>query len=619
MKSFNTDSVVEEVRRATDIVDVISQYVRLQKRGKNYLGLCPFHTEKTPSFNVNRERGLYYCFGCGAGGNVFTFLTQHDKISFGEALRRLADRANIPLPKYSEGKQNDVDEVIDVNEKAARYYRDMLYSDEGTPALAYLREKRQFADETIEKFQLGYAPDRWDGLLNFLKRKGIDEPVIEKAGLILKRQDSLGYYDRFRERVMFPIQSAGGAVIAFGGRTLKTDESAKYINSPETAVYLKRKTLFGIYQARDTIIEKDAAILVEGYADLIALHQSGIRNVVASSGTALTVDQITYISRYTKNVYLVYDADTAGQEASLRGADILLEQGMNVFIVELPAGEDPDTFVLSRGADEFMVLIQNAMNVVEFKALLLGKKGSSTSDQVAMIQSIVDSLAKVDDAIKVNVLVKDLVGKFGLREEAIYTELKKKRSRVHKAVEPQADTTQKPAPVSLPPADRDLISLLSNIEDPLMNVIANEIASLDITNPVSKEIIELLLEARKLGEPPSSVIDQLSAEEVRRVFAELTFALPQRSKVWWEEIRPGSETPDYLKWISQVLISFELEQIEQGLKLMSGKIMDAEKRGILTGEFDARYQELVERKRVLTETYRDKEKREQYFGSLKGT
>ena len=409
------------------------------------------------------------------------------------------------------------------------------------------------------------------------------------------------------------------AVVPLQQIRLGFDESAKYINSPETAVYLKRKTLFGIYQARDTIIEKDAAILVEGYADLIALHQSGIRNVVASSGTALTVDQITYISRYTKNVYLVYDADTAGQEASLRGADILLEQGMNVFIVELPAGEDPDTFVLSRGADEFMVLIQNAMNVVEFKALLLGKKGSSTSDQVAMIQSIVDSLAKVDDAIKVNVLVKDLVGKFGLREEAIYTELKKKRSRVHKAVEPQADTTQKPAPVSLPPADRDLISLLSNIEDPLMNVIANEIASLDITNPVSKEIIELLLEARKLGEPPSSVIDQLSAEEVRRVFAELTFALPQRSKVWWEEIRPGSETPDYLKWISQVLISFELEQIEQGLKLMSGKIMDAEKRGILTGEFDARYQELVERKRVLTETYRDKEKREQYFGSLKGT
>ena len=401
-------------------MDVISQHVRLQKRGKNFLGLCPFHNEKTPSFTVNREKGLYHCFGCGVGGNVFTFLTQYEKISFGEALRQLASRANISLPSYNSEKQSEVDEVLDVNEKASMYYRDMLQSDEGSGALLYLRQKRQFTDETIEKFMLGYAPDRWDGLLNYLRRKGIDEKAIEKSGMILKRQDGSGYYDRFRSRVMFPIQSASGRIIAFGGRTLNPEEKAKYINSPETAAYIKGKTLFGIYHAKDTIIEKDAAILVKGYADLIALHQSGIRNVVASSGTALTVDQIQYISRYTQNVYLVYDADTAGQDASLRGADILLEQGINAFIVELPAGEDPDTFVLSQGSEEFMRLIHDAMNIVEFKASLLQRRSGSARDQITIIQSIVESVSKISDAIKVNLYVKDLATRFGLQEESIY-------------------------------------------------------------------------------------------------------------------------------------------------------------------------------------------------------
>ncbi len=616
MKKFDTDTVVEEVRRATDIVDVISQYVRLQKRGKNFLGLCPFHSEKTPSFTVNREKGLYHCFGCGVGGNVFTFLTQHDKISFGEALRQLASRANITLPAYSEGKQNEVDEVIDINDKATRYYRDMLHSDEGQSALVYLRQKRQFTDETIDRFLLGYAPDRWDGLLNFLKKKGISESTIEKSGLILKRQDASGYYDRFRSRVMFPIQSAGGTVIAFGGRTLKADESAKYINSPETAVYLKRKTLFGIYQAREAIIEKDSAILVEGYADLVALHQSGIRNAVASSGTALTIDQINYISRYTKNVYLVYDADNAGRDASLRGSDILLEQGMNVYIVELPSGEDPDTFVLSNGAEEFMMLIKNAMNVVEFKAAMLAGRETSGASQIETIQSIVDSLAKVNDAIKVNVLVKDLAQKFGIREDAIYQELKRKSLPGRRTGAPQIDAKSKSPGLTLPPADRDLINLLSNVEDSVFGTIANEIANLEIRNQVSKEIIEGILDARSSGRSASSVLDELSSEEVRQIYAELSFATPQRSKVWWEEIRPGSETPDYSKWISQVLISFELEQIEQGLKIINTRIGEAERKGLTTADFDLQYQELVERKRVLTETYRDKDLRNQYLGSL---
>ncbi len=621
MAKFGSDSIVEEVRQATDIVDVISQYVRLQKRGKNYLGICPFHNEKTPSFTVNREKGLYHCFGCGVGGNVFTFLTQYEKISFGEALRQLAARANINLPSYNSEKQNEVDEVLDVNEKAGRYYREMLRSDEGGDALSYLIEKRKFSDETIEKFMLGYAPDRWDGLFNYLKKKGIGEKTIEKAGLILKRQDGSGYYDRFRARVMFPVQSPSGRIIAFGGRTLKQDEKAKYINSPETAAYTKGKTLFGIYQAKDTIIEKDAAILVEGYADLIALHQAGINNVVASSGTALTIEQIQYISRYTKNIYLVYDADTAGQDASLRGSDILLEQGMNVFIVELPPGDDPDTFVLSQGSEEFIRLIQGAMNIVEFKAALLQRRDQR--DQFTIIQSIVESLTKIKDAIKVNLYVKDLAEKFGLREESIYQELKKRRP-VGKPSEARhlisgAVARQSAGANQLSKAEQDLISLLVNVDESLFEIIVNQIDRLDIQNPISKELIQKITEARLSGRELSAVIDELADENIRKSFAELAFAAPQRSKVWWEEIRPSSETPDYLKWISQLLISFELEQIEQQLKLLNSKTANDERKGLPTDEIDTQYQALVGRKRFLTETYRDKELLEQYFETLRNS
>ncbi len=618
MSKFSSESVVEEVRQATDIVDIVSQYVRLQKRGKNYLGLCPFHTEKTPSFTVNREKGLYHCFGCGVGGNVFTFLTQYEKISFGEALRQLAARANITLPTYNSEKQNDVDEVLDVNERAARYYKDMLHSDEGAEALSYLREKRQFTDETIEKFFIGYAPDRWDGLLNYLIKKNVDPRSIEKSGLVLKRQDGSGFYDRFRARVMFPVHSPGGRIIAFGGRALKSDDKAKYINSPETPAYTKGKTLFGIYQAKDTIVEKDAAILVEGYADLIALHQAGIKNVVASSGTALTVDQIRNISRYTTRVFLVYDADTAGQDASLRGSDILLEQGMDVFVVELPPGEDPDTFVLAEGSEKFMQLIQSAMNIVEFKTSILQKRDSR--DQITIIRSIVDSLSRINDAIKVNLYVKDLAEKFGLREEAIYQELRKKKPAIRPSTVDLSDssgvsrTSSRHAPLST--AERDLISLLVNVDQQMFEVIENQIDRLDIQNPASRELIRKIIDARNSGREPAAVIDELATEELRRAFAELAFATPQRSRVWWEEIRPSSEIPDYLKWISQLLISFELEQIDQQLKILNSRSAEAERKGQSTVELDSQYQLLVNRKKLLTDTYRDKSLLEEYFKTL---
>ena len=619
MKNYNSEGIVETVRQATDIVDIISQYVRLQKRGKNYLGLCPFHNEKTPSFTVNREKGLYHCFGCGVGGNVFTFVTQYEKVSFGEALRQLAARANIQLPSYSDGKQNEVDEILDINDAATSYYREMLRSNEGAGALDYLRTKRKFTDESIDRFMLGFAPDRWDGLLNYLRKKSINDKTAEKSGLVLRRQDGSGYYDRFRARIMFPVQSPSGRVIAFGGRALKADEKAKYINSPETASYIKGKTLFGIYQAKDSIIEKDSAILVEGYADLIALHQSGIRNAVASSGTALTIEQIQHIARYTRSVYLVYDADTAGQDATLRGSDILLEQGMNVFIVELPPGEDPDTFVLSRGDEEFMALIRDAMDIVEFKASLLLRRSSERPDPAAIINSIVDSLAKIDDRVKANILVKSLSEKFRLQELAVQTELVKRRRESTRSPSQAAGKESRQEPMHLSAHDRDLINLLINVDMQKFTVLANQLQRLHIQNSTSNEIITMIIEARMSGKDAASIYDRLSSENVRKIFAGLAFEASPRSRVWWEEIRPESETPDYLKWISQLLISFELEQLDEELRILTSRISDAEKKHLPTSDVDSQYQELVERKRVLSQTYGQKDLLEQYFENLKNT
>lgn len=609
----SSNSTVELVRQATDIVDVISRYVNLQKRGRNYVGLCPFHPEKTPSFNVNREKGLYYCFGCGAGGNVFTFLTQYEHISFGEALRQLAQQAGIQLPEYSSAKQSEVDSILQANEAAARFYQSVLFSEEGAVALNYLLRERHLSEEAIKKFVIGYAPDRWDSLTTFFKSKGISLDFAQAAGLIIKKNGGAGFYDRFRSRIMFPIISTSGRVVAFGGRTIKNDEKAKYINSPETAAYTKGKTLFGLYHTKESIINQDAAILVEGYFDLINLYQAGIKNVVASSGTALTSDHIYLISRYTKNVYLVYDADTAGQEASIRGAELLLEQGMNVFIVQLPTGEDPDTFVLSKGSESFMNLVQNGTDIVEFKASLLTRQKDGKVDEVRVIQSIVDTLTRIDDPIKVNIYSKKLAEKFGIREETIYQELKRRKP----LKEPYNRQKEFSPSSKLSAAEKDLITLLINVEQSLYDIIARHINGLQIQNTETGEIINQIIKARREGRPPSSVIDELPSEETRKIFAEIVLTAPQRSKTWWEEIRPGSETPDYLKWISQLLISFELEQLDAEMRILSAKIKEEERKHLPVDEYLRQQKILLQRKLDLSRTYHDKELLEKYFESIR--
>ncbi len=338
---------IEEIRSAVNIVDVISDKVTLRKRGKNFLGLCPFHNEKTPSFTVSEDKQIYHCFGCHNGGNAFKFLMEYEKISFVEAVQELAQQAGINIEYNDEGaeeRQSEQEILYDINSIVGRYFSDNLrLSDEGEIGRKYF-EKRNIKDKTIREFGLGYSFASKDNLVNFLSAKKVDLEKALQLGLIGKANDGR-LYDKFSGRIIFPIFSSHGRVIAFAGRILeKRDNAAKYLNSPESIIYYKGKILYGLSHAKDEIRKRNKAILVEGYMDLISLYQNGIKNVVAVSGTALTDDQVQLLSRYTKNVFLLFDADTAGIKASMRSIELLLKKDIEIKIISLPSGEDPDSY-----------------------------------------------------------------------------------------------------------------------------------------------------------------------------------------------------------------------------------------------------------------------------------
>ena len=346
------ESKIDEIRDTASIVDVISEHVQLRKRGKNYVGLCPFHSEKTPSFTVSEEKQIFHCFGCHIGGNVFKFLTEYHKISFVEAVQELAEQLGITIEvdrvDYSE-QQSEQEILYDINTEAAKYFsNNLLNDDEGEFARKYLQD-RNIKTQTIRSFGLGYSLRGRENFINYAQQKKLDLNRAANLGLVGKSSDGR-YYDKLAGRLIFPIFSPNGRVVAFAGRLLDPKEKGgKYINSPESSIYIKGRILYGLSFAKDDIRRLDKAIIVEGYMDLISLYQSGIKNVVAASGTALTDDQVQLLSRYTKNVILLFDADTAGIKASMRSIEILLKRDLDVKIVSLPKDEDPDSFVNKYG------------------------------------------------------------------------------------------------------------------------------------------------------------------------------------------------------------------------------------------------------------------------------
>lgn len=417
----------EEVRKAADIVEVIGHYVQLKKKGQNYTGLCPFHSEKAPSFTVNQDKQIYHCFGCGRGGDVFTFWMEYHNLTFPQSLRGLAERYNIPLPRDrdlpAERKKAELKELLfKITDLAGGYFHNILLkSANGKPGRDYF-SKRHLSQETISAFRLGYAVQRWDGFINYLKSKNISLDMGAKAGLLVPKEDGK-YYDRFRGRIIFPIFDLNHQIIGFGGRILD-DSLPKYINTPETPIYHKGNSLYGLDSAFRSIREKGLAIIVEGYMDVLVLRQYGIPNVVASLGTALTSDQIRRLKGYTKEVVVLFDPDVAGREAALKSFPLFLNEGISAKVLVLPQGEDPDSFVNRYGSDRFKELLEGATPIFDFYMdQALAHIDTGVDGQIKVLGEVLPIFAELEKAATRSLYVHKFSEKTSINETVILKEL----------------------------------------------------------------------------------------------------------------------------------------------------------------------------------------------------
>ena len=427
-----TPDTISNIFSAARIEEVIADFVSLKRRGTNYIGLCPFHNEKTPSFTVSPAKGIYKCFGCGKAGNTVNFLMEHEHYTYPEALRFLAKRYHIEIAEELQTpekiqEQNEKETLFLINQFAQKYFEQILFETEEGKAigLTYLQE-RGFRDEYIRKFQLGYSKEGWEDFSSYAVSEGYKPKYLVKTGLSIQKEDRL--IDRFHGRVIFPIHSASGRIIGFGGRILSTDkQTAKYLNSPESDIYNKSKSLYGLYFARNAMVVKNNCYLVEGYTDVISLHQAGIENVVASSGTSLTNDQIRLIQRYTPNITILYDGDPAGIKASLRGIDMILEQGMNVRIVLFPEKEDPDSFARKhRSAEVEEFIAKNSVNFILFKTrLLLKETAGDPVKKAGLVKEIVNTIAIIPDGITRTFFTRECSSLLAVPEQTLVNEINK--------------------------------------------------------------------------------------------------------------------------------------------------------------------------------------------------
>jgi DNA primase len=419
------DSFLDEIRAATDIVELISPYVKLKKKGKNWFGLCPFHNEKTPSFSVNRERAMYYCFGCGAGGNAITFLVEHDGMSFPQAVEELARRTGIPLPKRRvDAGAEKRDELRAALEAAATFFQGRLKETSGKEAVSYLKA-RGITGATAKAFRLGFAPGGWDELQRHLESRGFSAGVMEQAGLVKPREGG-GHYDTFRNRLIFPFMDRRGRITGFGARLLSDEEEGpKYLNSPETPIFRKGEVLYGLAQAVDALLKEERALLVEGYFDVLSLYQSGIRGVVAASGTAFTDRQALILKRLVKRVLLLFDADPAGLKAALRSYASLAREGLDVSFLTMPAGEDPDTLLHSEGVEAFRSRLRHAKPVVQFYLEQLDPPMDErgVGERAEAARGLLDLLRHDSDELRRAMSLQQLSARIGLDEETLKREM----------------------------------------------------------------------------------------------------------------------------------------------------------------------------------------------------
>lgn len=522
------DETIQQIRERVEIEEVVSDFVSLKRKGQNLWACCPFHNEKTPSFSVAPNKGIYKCFGCGAAGDAIQFVMDIEGVNYIDALKYLARKYGIEIQE----EELDATELQAQNEKeslhivlgfAGKYFQDLLWEhpDGKAIGLSYFKE-RGYHEKIIKKFELGYAIEAWDGLVKAAEQKGYNKELLEKAGLVINKEDR--YYDRFRGRVIFPIHSVSGKVIAFGARILKAEKNQpKYINSPETPVYHKSNILYGMHQARQAIRQAENCYLVEGYTDVISMHLAGVENVVASSGTSLTEEQIKLIGRYTDNITVLFDGDAAGMKASLRGIDMILEKGQNVRIVVFPESEDPDSFSKKLGSTAFAeYLKEKAEDFISYKtALYTREAGNDPIKRAETIKEIVGSIAKVPDPIKRAVYLKQCSDLLGMEEGVLITELNKLLRQGAKKEPRQADMAQEAVPSipeTVPEHDPEAIITLQEKESIRLLInygftevggngrvyehLLNELEEIEFQTPLYREILELYKSLVATGKSP---------------------------------------------------------------------------------------------------------------------
>jgi DNA primase len=563
---FSKDTI-DEVRSATDIVELISEYLPLRKAGKYHRTLCPFHNEKQPSFYVSPSRQIFHCFGCGKSGNAFTFLIEYEKLSFPESVEFLAKRAGVVIERYdsdSGGGESDRlrQRLYRANDFAASFYHTQLSGN--ARALRYLTS-RGVEEQLIEEFRIGYAPDSWDALIRAAEREGISVEHLKQAGLVLVGEKKP--YDMFRKRITFPVCNLSSRVVGFGARAID-DSSPKYINTSETKIYRKGEILFGLHKSKRHIRKMEAAVLVEGYTDFLALYSRGIRECVATCGTAFTRAQAKLISRYGNKVILMYDSDAAGTGSALRSIDLLLGENLDVHVVTLPRGEDPDSYIRSEGTEEFRERMGEAEDFLRFKLRLMGK--GSVSENARMIHSVAESIQQIPDRIRRTLWLRELSRHTGVEEEVLAKYQIEGKS-----------SDQSTGSVEAPRTESELLGMMARDVNTLGRV-RSSLEIEDFSEPMTRELASVLF-GTEGSSAPAAILDEIDDVRLRDFLAGCLFSV---------EFSPVGEevVEDYIQKIQTARINRRLKELKRSIE-------EQEKQGILDYDLLREHQKLSEMRR----------------------
>ncbi len=595
-----SEQTIEHIRSRVDILDVVSDYVQLKRRGQNHFGLCPFHNEKTGSFSVNQSKQIYHCFGCGVGGGAINFVMEIEKLGFIDSVKMLGERYGIPIEiEGGSGKPIEfLAQISEIQNLASEYFSNGLKSNEGIPILDYL-SKRGLTDDTISKFQVGYSPKSWDGLLQKLREEKFSADAMNQSGLIIS--SAKGYFDRFRKRVMFTIQNTAGKIVAFAGRVFESDDPAKYVNSPETPLYIKSNVLYGLWATKQKIRENDLAIVVEGYLDFLQLYQSEIQNIVAVSGTAFTDGQARELSKFTNNVAIAYDGDDAGISAAIRAGYVLLRSGLSPKIVNIPKDIDPDDWVKDKGPQPFLDAVEDAESLLKFHYLHYQGDVKVPSELARFSNESLMEIAQISDPVNREVYIKTLSEITGLRDSTLFesldTLLKKQRQRQPTLISDKTkESTLAPKASKSQRLEDEIVQLCFVQNQTVRRFLYDNMNKDWFSSLVNKRIFEVAFIHLHSEFPPDTgvILDGLSDKTDRQKLSALVFEIERVSSS--------------LEFAQDCAIRLEKVYLNNQLELLREKLKSAESNGGDVVSLITEISELQKKRNNLRDKYTQNEK-----------